>query len=266
MDFDHPFEMKIGNKYYGLRSVPEDMFRMADDPLTFMRNRLSPIVGRGIQEYVFKQNWRGETVDAWEATKDMVFGTLPLPVQAHPAIRELSSTGKGNPISPLEQVWAATGLRIHRYSPIGETYKKAKEWQETNDPDSLMKTVHPISKYAQLRYALEDSDKGKANTEVLKLRATGMSPLEIDRGFKQSMKSPFTGKLSNDQKFYDSLDKRDKAIFNAALERRALMMERYDTWISESDKPSLTAEDLQMRMFDAAMKAEAQTEEAALSE
>ena len=73
-----------------------------------------------------------------------------------------------------------------------------------------------------MRYAL-DSDWEAARTEAKRLREGGATV----ETFQQSILRPFTGSFANDQKLYESLDKYDKAIFDAALRRRTEVLARY---------------------------------------
>jgi hypothetical protein len=244
-DWEHPFEIKYRNRYYGLRSVPGDflhamkdalvMLGLKQDKLSFIQGRLSPIVGKGLMQGLFQINWRGEKVDSFDTFKDIVFGTVPMPLQF--LTRQFTSTGKATPISPLEQMAGALGIHIHRYSPITEMYPLAKQWQKENYPNTLEKGTYPISKYTQLRYALEDGDKEAVVAEFKKLRDTGMTAEKIATGFRESTQMPFTDNLFHDKQFYRSLSEYDKLKFDAAIKRRAVLLDRLNQWLPVLKKP-----------------------------
>jgi len=226
-EFDHPFEMRFGNKYYGMRSVPEDIYKLFGNPQGFIGGRISPIFGRFFQEGVFGVNYRGERTSAGDAIADIMAGIVPLPMQT--LTRQWTTGGKVNPISPLEQILSATGIQVHRYSPITKVYPLAHDWVKKNHPEDEQKGTYPVSKYQQLRYALEDNDTEAAKKEIDRLVEGGMKKADIGKGFKSSVNHPFTGSKDHDHEFYKSLDEDDKQRFDAAVERRKEILRRFQS-------------------------------------
>ena len=51
------------------------------------------------------------------------------------------------------------------------------------------------------------------------------------------MTKPFTGSLANDKKLYQSLDASGKEKFDAAMERRVVILHRFDKWLPAGTKP-----------------------------
>jgi hypothetical protein len=226
-EWGHPFEVKVGNKLYGLRSVPEDIYKLFGNTAGFIGGRISPIFGRLIQEGFFGVNYRGEHTTWGDALKDIVAGIVPMPFQS--LTKNLTPGGRATTISPMEQILSATGLQVHRYSPISETYQIAKKWTDANAPDDARaRGRYPVSKYQGLRYALEDGDFQAAKAEVRKLQASGQKLQDIREGFKTSVDHPFTGTKLNDIKFERSLYGHDKEIFKAAVERRRVIIQRFN--------------------------------------
>lgn len=226
-EFDHPFEMRFGNKYYGMRSVPEDIYKLFGNPAGFIGGRISPIFGRFLQEGIFGVNYRGERTSAGDAITDIMAGIVPLPMQT--LTRQWTTGGKVNPISPLEQILSATGIQVHRYSPITKVYPLAHDWVKKNYPEDEQKGTYPVSKYQQLRYALEDNDTEAAKKEIDRLVEGGMKKADIGKGFKSSVNHPFTGSKDHDHEFYKSLDEDDKQRFDAAVERRKEILRRFQS-------------------------------------
>ena len=224
-EFDHPFEMRFGNKYYGLRSVPEDIYKLFGNPAGFIGGRISPIFGRFLQEGVFGVNYRGERTSFGNAIADILAGIVPMPMQS--LTRQWTTGGKSNPISPLEQILSSAGIQIHRYSPITKVYPLAHDWVKKNYPEDVQKGTYPVSKYQQLRYALEDNNTEAANREIDRLVDGGMKRGDIGKGFKDSVNHPFTGSKTHDQEFYKSLDEDDKKRYDAAVERRKEILRRF---------------------------------------
>lgn len=225
-EWAHPFEVKVGNKLYGLRSVPEDIYKLFGNTAGFIGGRISPIFGRLIQEGLFGVNYRGEHTTWGDALKDIVAGIVPMPFQG--LTKNLTPGGRSQTINPMEQILSATGLQVHRYSPISATYQLARKWTDANDPDDAKaRGRYPVSKYQGLRYALEDGDFQAAKAEVRKLQAKGQKLQDIREGFKGSVDHPFTGTKLNDIRFERSLAGHDKEIFKAAVERRRIILQRF---------------------------------------
>lgn len=241
-DMKHPFEVRVGNTYYGFRSVPEDLYKLSTDFTGFAGGRISPLFGRFIQEGLFHTNYRGEHTSAGDAISDIFSGVVPGPFQAfarkmleyapaevQKAAHDLPGTARNNSISPFEQLLSSTGLQVHRFSPISRAYPLAEDWIKKNYPELAQKDggTYPVSKFQQLRYALEDNDTEKAQKQLAVLHADGMDDSKIAHGFKASMTHPFTGTKSRDQEFYAAQNEDGKKVIDAANERRALILDRF---------------------------------------
>jgi len=223
--FDHPFEVRVGDRRYTLRSVPEDIFSLVKDTRRFTYGRINPLTGKGSIQLLTGQNYRGEKVDAKETLAELVAQSIPLTVQAIPGVRKLTETGRNQPVSPLEQFAGSMGLRISRYSPISEVYQLASEWEDKQGVPRD-RGSYPVSKYQQLRYALEDQDEEKALKEYKKLRET-MTSQKIDSGFRESMNHPFTQSQRMDEKFAKSLSKEDRKKYDLARQKRKEIISRF---------------------------------------
>jgi len=223
--FDHPFEVIIGGRRYTLRSVPEDLFNMIKDTRRFVYGRINPLVGKGSIQLITGQNYRGEQVDAKETMTELLAQAIPLTLQPLPGVRSLTETGRNQPTSPLEQFAGSMGLRISRYSPISEVYQMASKWEdEQGIPRD--KGSYPVSKYQQLRYALEDGDEEKARKEIEKLHES-MKRDKIISGFEESIQHPFTQSQAMDVKFSKTLSPKDYAKYKLAREKRKDILRRF---------------------------------------
>jgi hypothetical protein len=239
-DPKHPFELRVGNRTYFMRSVPEDLFRLffsgTDKTREFVSARINPMTQKAWQA-VSGLNYRGEKVDWTDTIGELVANYIPIMARPLPGINQLTETSRNNPVSPLEQWAGSAGLKISRYSPISKTYQMAKEWKaEKGLPDDA--GSYPVSKYQQLRYALEDNDSEKALKEFQKLRASGMERSKITSGFKESLHHSFTGSRKTDAEFRDSLPKHKRALYDLAVERRKNILDRYNkiTWPTSSSE------------------------------
>lgn len=227
--WDEPFAVISGNRRYAMRSVPADIYHAVHDTRKFISGRLSPVIGRGVLEGLTGVNYRGEPTEFTETIRNIIAGMVPLSVQ--PFTRGLSETSKDNPVSPLEQLMGSSGLHVSRYSPVSEIYKLAGEWQKEHAKEyglDKKRGVFPISKYQQLRYALDDNDAEKAAAEVARL----MGEEKVDRRnlsirFTESMRHPFTGSKETDKAFRSSLPKKDQELYDAAVKRRETLLLRF---------------------------------------
>jgi hypothetical protein len=149
-------------------------------------------------------------------------------------VRELTDSTHSNPVSPLQQLGAAAGLKSSRWSPIFDAYEMANMWKRANGLPRDSGT-YPISKYQQMRYAIEDGDLARAAEEYKKLvkeqrpghdrSGNAVSPAEmIQRGFKQSVEHPFTGSKDTESQFVKSLNSDQKSVYDAAVDRRRMIL------------------------------------------
>jgi hypothetical protein len=88
----------------------------------------------------------------------------------------------------------------------------------------------------QFRLALEDADEVRTRTEFMALQNMGLTKKQIVDGFHESMTKPFTGSLANDKKFYRSLDEAGQHKFDATMERRVVIINRFNAWLPSGAK------------------------------
>lgn len=224
--WDHPFSVIHNNREYSMRSVPEDLYKLATGPMRFANGRLSPLIAKTALEAMTGRNWRGEKVTALDTLAEAATSGIPIPLREAPGLRQLTTTSKNSPISPMESLLGSVGLHINRYSPISETYKLADQFKKAQGiPENT--GSYPPSKYAALRNALDDADMTTANLEKQKLEAAS-DPDAVGKGFTKSVNHPFTGKASLEDKFRNSLQGDDRKMYDAAVARRALILDRFD--------------------------------------
>lgn len=224
-DPKHPFEVIVGDRRYTMRSIPEDIASLMDDPWRFSSARLNPLTVTGTVNMVRGTNYRGEKTERLQLAEELLTNYIPITARSLPGIRSLTETSRQNPVSPLEQLAGSVGLKISRHSPITNTYKKASEWMEKQGIPKDRGT-YPVSKYQQLRYALEDGNMDKAKEEYDKLKKT-MTNAKITSGFEESVNHPFTDSEAMDNKFRSSLSPADREVFDLAKRRRKELLWRY---------------------------------------
>lgn len=252
MDLSHPFELRIGNRYYGWRSSPGDAFNLIKDlysfgtgqkgkGLPYLSNRASPL-SRFVMELYTGRNWRGEAVGSGDAITDAIANNMPLLMQPFlaqtPVIGGFFTSSKNNPVSPFEQVLGGLGIKVSRYSPIQVIKGQAHEWVKVHGPEVGLKsdsTIYPVSPYRPLQFALEDANYDQAYSEYQKLlQAPTMNPRKISNGMQLSLHHAYTGSAKGDRAFYNSLDAHDKALFDAAKARQGLLLERFREMLQQN--------------------------------
>lgn len=80
-DWSHPFSIKVGDKYYTLRSIPGDILHLIHDPRTFTYHRLNPTVARPIIEGLTGRDSFGRQRDFETQMVDWIKGQVPIPIQ-----------------------------------------------------------------------------------------------------------------------------------------------------------------------------------------
>ena len=239
---NHPFEIKYKNRWYSMRSIPEDIYKAFEDWRQFTYSRLSPIVARGSLELLTGRNYRGEKVTPTQQWAELATRPLPINVAALPGVRDLTATGHANPVHWWEQMMGTFGVHVKRASPTTDAFDLATAWKDKIGipPDT---GSYPASRYATLRYALEDQDYDQAKVAMEDLIAQERklhpqyttwfnqgraSALEkISKGFKQSLTQPWTGSKTNDRMFLQSLSSEDRAKVTAADQSRKVLYQRF---------------------------------------
>ena len=223
--FDHPFGVVHNGREYTMRSLPEDIYKLFQDPMRFVNGRLSPLITKTALQELQGRNWRGEKVSTVDTLAEAATSGIPISLRQAPGLRELNATAKNSPISPMESLLGSVGLHISRYSPINETYRLAEEWKKAQGIKEDT-GAYPVSKFQQLRYALDDGDMNKAREEKKKL-VDASTEEAVGDGFEKSINHPFTGSMASDAKFRDSLKGKDRKMYDAALARRGLIWDRF---------------------------------------
>lgn len=220
-NFDHPFEVRSGDRWYSMRSVPEDIYKAYKDTRVFASNRLSPIIGRGVLETATGRNYRGEKISFTQEMRDIATRWIPISFQNSPLSKTISGTASANPISVWEQLLSTSGLQVKRASDINDAYALARDWKKkAGKPEDT--GTYPVSKYQALRYALEDRNLAAARTEYEKLTKEEPS-VKVINGFRSSLTKAYAGSRADDKAFIASLSGKDKETVNRANVQRREM-------------------------------------------
>lgn len=147
-DYKDPFSVRLGNRKYTMRSVPEDMVKLGIDPRMFVRSRLSPLIGRGLLDYTTGRNWKDEKVSALETTKDLAKEPIPM------TLRAVLGMG-GTSIKPMEQLAGAAGLKISKVPN-----EKAVYYAKVNEAiDTLARKAKQLPRNERQRFMMEELRK-----------------------------------------------------------------------------------------------------------
>jgi hypothetical protein len=224
--FEEPFGVVHDGRKYGFRSIQGDLAHMLTDTRKFVYGRISPLAKLFTEQFLTGTNYRGEKIGHLESLYEYLSNYVPIAGKNLPGVSELFETSRNNPVTPWESFLGAIGVQVSRYSPITKVYKLADQWK-TDAGMPKDKGVYPVSKYTQLRYALEDGDFDRARTEYGKLIEAGEKKAKIGPGFKESVMHSFTGSQANDAKFRKSLSPEDRVLFDMAVKRRHEILKRF---------------------------------------
>jgi hypothetical protein len=189
---------KKSGQRFTLRSVPGDLLEAVKDPVAFLNNRASPMV-RDLYNIIRGKNWRDENVGHVAAAGDAAVGALPMTMQ--PLLRGLTTTGAQSPTSKLEDFFRAAGVKINRYSQLGEAKSKAHDYMSIYGAKTGT-DFHQPSIYNPLVFHLLDGDDAGAKEEVDKLTHGDRRELERTvKGFHASLFRAFTGDAVHEVNF-----------------------------------------------------------------
>lgn len=238
--WEEPFGVVHGNRTYTMRSVPEDIWRAFNDSRKFIYGRLSPIVGRGAIELLTGKNYRGEKTTHLETLQDMLASWIPITLRNLPGFDKLSPSQANRTVSAYESFLGALGLQISRHSPINRTYQLAHDYMRAQG-EKEDRGSYPISKYQQLRYALEDADIERAAAEIQRLRTEeNLVGGKLAKGFHESLFHPWTKGKAMDHKFRDSLSKDDRMLFDEAENQRRRVWSRFNQAVGQARQNTTT--------------------------
>jgi hypothetical protein len=99
------------------------------------------------------------------------------------------------------------------------------------------KGSYPVSKFQQLRYALEDGDLDKSGKEYDKL-SEGITKAKLAQAFRASVNHPFTKSVQMDKQFRASLNPKDKAVYDLAQSKRKQIISSFNSLHSSGTKAS----------------------------
>jgi hypothetical protein len=196
---------------------------MIEHPSRYLMGRLSPF-GSSALEWLTDSNWRGEKVSTADVLKEAATKAIPASLKFLPGVSDADEWGTGHrsTTSHLEQFLTSQGLKVGRDSPLNAAYQLANDYKKRTGVDDKA-GVYPVSKYQQLRYALEDGDMAKAGDELDRLKTGRAGLSQIIDGFHSSVFHAWTGSSKIDREFLASLASDDRAkVDKAEAHRQAI--------------------------------------------
>ncbi len=247
-DAEHPFEFRHGSRKYTMRSVPEDVDALRSHTRSFVRSRLSPIIGKGAVQYGFGTDYGGRKVSAGQTTRELATAPLPLTVRVLPGVRELSGEDRPGALRWWEQLAGSVGVKISRYNPRNKITEIHSDWLKNNpdpkiqaDYEESLTATYPVSKYKELDAALADRDETRAVDAIAELRTLNKDFTIFNRMNpygRDGVKPLFHESAAIENKFLKSLNEEDRSIYEEAKkERRDQYRLFLQLWRKRGEKP-----------------------------
>jgi hypothetical protein len=230
--WEHPFQVKVGDKLYSMRSLPGDIAHLISSPRMFIYHRLSPAVSF-TTETLTKKDALGRPIDWADWVKDALLSPVPIPVTT--AAGKL--LGRPTGLEMRDALAQTMGLSVSPYHEESDVRKWATSWKiSTGDPkleaqvERAQKETLLPSDYANMRDMLRNGDLEAARREYIKLvpgKGGGLKGIRlIDRSMRLWANAPFTGSRGNEERFYKSLSPEQKDLYNKArVERKQIFQE-----------------------------------------
>jgi hypothetical protein len=222
-DLDNMFAVVHGNRRFTMRDVVTDTVEAFRETRKFVRGRMSPAFQ--IEEMVRTgMNYRGEPMTGKEIAAEALMRGVPMQVSALPFMRNLTATGRNNPVSAWEQLMGTLGLHIQAYSPITEFSKRSADFAES--AGKARGGAYPPSAFTPLRHALEDQDWDTARAELATLTQT-RNPEQIGKAFHQSLFHSWTGDGELDRAWLSTLTGDNQTLHDQAEQLRTSLWHRF---------------------------------------
>lgn len=222
-EWDKPFSVVAAGKEYSLRNVAADMWRLATDPSTFVKNRLNPLYSRTALEFITKKDNFGRPRDSLEQLQDLAQTIIPISFRSDKE-RTL-----------WENFLGALGVVNKRFTAETQVRQFVADFNKSKGNKPAIQIIEE-SPYLQLRRALENGDTKRADKELTKLE-TSKSEDIILKYFDNYADRPFAGSKANDEEMLQGLSDAKRKIYTQAQKERQLVSARFDElWRQHSVK------------------------------
>jgi hypothetical protein len=201
------FQVKIGNRWVGMRSIPGDVERMMPEEYggigagPSFYNKTTPLTHLATHWFTGRDE-RGRPFNLGGELHDLILGAAPMPIQG--LTNKFTSRGAADPLNFWDHLSGAMGFPVQKYNPTSEVYYDARQWQKKNTPSAVNTLQLPPSKYINLEFALEENDPERIKDELANLKAQGMKLEDIVQNYAERIDSPYAKSQKNDMAFSHS--------------------------------------------------------------
>ena len=228
--WEEPFMLVAGNRRWGFRSVPEDMYRLFKNTVQFASGRVSPILGKTALWMITQRDFRGQPQSVLQFLKEEALTPIPISVS-----RMLKQGNKD--IDAWQSFLTSLGLQVARYSKAIEVYDLVDTW---NKQHGIVPNEgnYPISKYRDLRNMLQDERMSMAEREWQHIIGEEMKRnpelkrqeivKKLAHGFRIGLQRPFTGSIHKEKDFVKSLNPEEKDAYDRAIQERKYIYQRFN--------------------------------------
>jgi len=218
------FSVIYNGRSYSLRTVQGDLLHLFTEPFKFVSHRLNPVFVRPLHEALWGRDEFGRSRGAWDQVKDFASTIVPI-----------SLKGVLNPteLDMVDSFLNSLGITERRASASQYVYELAQKYRDDNklrrEPGEFIYDPSKDPFRAIRNAALYKPDQ--VADEIQKAVKTGdVTKAQIAKHFKvgsengeRNFSQNFVGKLSEEQKFYNSLSDDQKAIYKDAVKERQQM-------------------------------------------
>lgn len=226
-DAKHLFDVKIGDRWFGVRSIVGDIGHLLNNFRQFWEVRLNPLYSRSLLALLSGRDVSGHSLTKTRFAEDVAKQLVPI---------HLSGLTRDD-----RQVWesmmAAMGLQTWRAGATTEIHQLAQEWRKQRGIQGDTEILPgPDSPYRKARLALEfgkRQDFIQAVNQLYQQRKASGDPTPretIRRNFNRYYHQPFSGNTRLEPLFQRSLSTEQKSVYRNAQKEREKLWLQFQSW------------------------------------
>jgi hypothetical protein len=235
---ENAFSVIYNKRAYSIRTIVGDFWHLLMDPKSFASGRLSPLARLGF-ETLSQRDLRTGARKEPPIQTEWVPGRVSqnLVVDLAKWMLPVGSEGvlpgaAGREQSPVGSLLGSVGIGSHKYTAQTQIWQWAADFnRESEDPGTRTYQRHRDAAvkgegaYRKLDALLDAGRFDDAQQEYEELQADGHKPENIKARYHRSM--PFTGSAERERAFKASLDPKQLAIYERALQERKERDEKF---------------------------------------
>lgn len=227
-DPKHMFDVRVGERWWGIRSIVGDLRHLWDRPRQFWEVRLNPLYARTALAALSGRDPRGHKFTGiTDFAADI--GKQFVPIHLGALTRDDQKLWESFAQSIGAQTWKG--------SATAEIHRVAQDWRKAKGiTDSTEILAGFDSPYRKARLALEFNDPRKFGEALQEIEANlharkDPSPRKtIESNFKRYYAMPFSGNNRLETNFRSSLDARDRKLYQEAQTERKALYQKFKSW------------------------------------